>query len=78
MNKEKILRKENLEMCFKAFDLDNSGKISVEEIAEIFKKGKSKPEDIEAFQNIIKDADKNGDGEISFKEFKDLMMKFFK
>ena len=78
MNKEKILRKENLEMCFKAFDLDNSGKISVEEIAEIFKKGKSKPEDIAAFQNIIKDADKNGDGEISFKEFKDLMMKFFK
>ena len=78
INKEKSLRKENLEMCFKAFDLDNSGTISLNEIMEIFKKGNKEADDVKAFQSIMKEADKNGDGEISFQEFKELMMKFFK
>ena len=34
-------------------------------------------EEIEALKKMIGDADANGDGEISFKEFKDLMRKFF-
>ena len=69
MNKEKILKNENLELCFKAFDLDNSGKISLDEIFAIFKRGSKENEDIEAFQNMIKAADENGDGEIDFNEF---------
>ena len=77
ISKEKILRSENLEICFKAFDLDNSGSISVDEISAIFKKGGKDDENIEAFKNIMKEADENGDGEISFAEFKNLMRKFF-
>ena len=80
MNKEKILNNDNLEICFKAFDSDNSGKISLDEISAIFNSGdkeKINKEELEVFKKIIKDADENGDGEISFKEFKDLMRKFF-
>ena len=80
MNKEKILNNDNLEICFKAFDSDNSGKISLDEITAIFNSGDKEnidKEELEAFKKIIRDADENGDGEISFKEFKDLMRKFF-
>ena len=80
MNKEKILNNDNLEICFKAFDSDNSGKISLDEISAIFNsedKEKIDKEELEVFKKMIKDADENGDGEISFKEFKDLMRKFF-
>ena len=80
MNKEKILNNDNLEICFKAFDSDNSGKISLDEITSIFNSGDKEnidKEELEAFKKIIRDADENGDGEISFKEFKDLMRKFF-
>ena len=34
--------------------------------------------DIKVFENMIKEADVNGDGEIEFDEFKDIMEKFFK
>ena len=57
MNKDKILRNENLELCFKAFDLDNSGKISLNEIYAIFKRGAKEGEDLEAFKEMINDAD---------------------
>ena len=39
MNKDKILKNDNLEICFKAFDSDNSGKISLDEISAIFNSG---------------------------------------
>ena len=32
---------------------------------------------LEAFKKILKEADENGDGEISLQEFKNLMKKFF-
>ena len=78
MHKDKILRNENLRLCFNEFDTDGSGKISVDEISNIFKRGeKDNKEDAEAFKKMIKDADENGDGEISFEEFRDIMNKFF-
>ena len=78
INQDKILRNDNLRICFDEFDTDGSGKISVDEISAIFKNGsKENPEDIEAFKNMVKAADENGDGEISFEEFQDIMNKFF-
>ena len=38
MNRDKIIPKKNLESAFKAFDKDNSGAISIDEIMLIFKK----------------------------------------
>ena len=80
MNKEKILKNENLELCFKAFDSDNSGKISLDEMSAIFSSGnkdRRNKEELEMLKKMMKEADDNGDGEISFEEFKDLMKKFF-
>lgn len=77
INKEKIINEQNLELCFKAFDLDGSGTISLDELTYIFKKGDKSSNDIEAFKKILAEADENGDGEISFDEFKDIMGKFF-
>jgi len=78
MNQEKIMRNDNLKMCFDEFDTDHSGKISLDEIGNIFKRGgNDNEEDMEAFKNMIKAADENGDGEISFEEFQEIMNKFF-
>ena len=49
------LKNENLEICFKAFDSDNSGKISLDEISAIFSNGdkeKMNKEEIEALKKI--------------------------
>jgi calcium-dependent protein kinase len=75
INREKILSQKNLEMAFQAFDKDGSGKISTEEIMQIFNNTDLKDKSV--FEKILKDADDNGDGEISYEEFKDLMTKFF-
>ena len=78
INKDKILRNDNLKICFNEFDTDGSGKISVDEISAIFKKGnRQNTEDLEIFKNMIKEADENGDGEISFEEFTEIMNRFF-
>ena len=41
INKEKIMSNERLEFAFKTFDSDGSGKISVDEIMDIFTDRKS-------------------------------------
>ena len=50
----------------------------VDEIMDIFTKGTKNNEGInrEVFAKMVKDADDNGDGEISFQEFKTIMKKF--
>ena len=78
ISKDKILRNDNLKICFDEFDTDKSGKISVDEVSSIFKQGNNENNnDMEAFKNMVKNADENGDGEISFEEFQDIMNKFF-
>ena len=79
INKEKIMSNERLEIAFKTFDSDGSGKISVDEIMDIFTKGAKNKEGInkEVFEKMVKGADENGDGEITFTEFKAIMKKFF-
>jgi calcium-dependent protein kinase len=73
INRDKVLMKENLECAFKAFDIDNSGNISLEELMALFKN----KTDRSLFEKMIKDIDKNNDGEISFDEFKTIMTNFF-
>ena len=79
MNKEKIMSNENLEIAFKMFDTDGSGKISVDEIMSIFTRGTKNNEGIDksVFLKMINEADENGDGKISFSEFKTIMKNFF-
>lgn len=55
------------------FDKDGSGFISNQEIKEILGFGKAISE--EAVNEIIKQVDENGDGQISFEEFSSMMKK---
>lgn len=73
MNEKNILTNEKLQAAFKMFDKDGSGSISASEIKEVLGFGQSMSE--EAVNDIIKQVDDNGDGEISFDEFAQMMKK---
>ena len=76
MNRNKILSKQNLEYAFRVFDKDGIGSISIEEIISIFKI-KVNDVDKKVFENMMKDADKKGEGDIKFEEFYEIIQKFF-
>ncbi len=73
-NKEKLLTEKRLQQAFNMFDVDKSGYISADELHDILDpitKTKTSKSD---WKNIINDIDENGDGLISFKEFKSIMI----
>jgi calmodulin len=59
---------ENLRRTFEIFDTDGSGKISSTELKQVMEK---LGEELDDFQisEMIREADKDGDGEIDFDEF---------
>lgn len=74
MNKANVNSKEKLEAAFRAFDTDNNGYITADELKRILgDKGSTLSDD--AWNQVIKEVDANGDGKISLKEFKDMMLK---
>lgn len=72
--KEMMKKQENLMTAFKAFDLDNNGLISMNELKEILGK---LSENEESINELICQADTNGDGMIDTKEFIDVMLNCF-
>ena len=70
LDQKSLLSEENLIYAFNFFDKDNTGKISVDKIKNIFIDDKVN-EDV--FRNIFNEIDSNQDGEIDFQEFKDMM-----
>ena len=73
LNKDKLLTTENLQVVFNMFDKDKSGKITPDELKNVL--GKDAKVSAEVWNQIVKDIDGNGDGEISFNEFKIMMNK---
>ena len=73
MNKAKILSKEKLEAAFKAFDLDQSGSITADELKAML--GKHHAYDDQMWIQIIREVDQNGDGVIDLREFSEMMLK---
>ena len=73
MDKKKDLNKTNLELAFKKFDVDGDGHITGEEIKALL------GDQIEEskWEKIIREVDKNGDGEIELKEFTTMMLEHF-
>ena len=55
------------------FDKDNSGVISADEIRDVLCFGSTGNLSTEAVDKIIKQVDENGDGEIQFDEFVQMM-----
>lgn len=75
LNKEKLLSKENIKLAFDLFDQDGSGYISKEELKNVLGRGQSKEVPDNVWSSIIKEIDSNSDGEISFDEFYEVMVK---
>jgi calcium-dependent protein kinase len=71
MNEKNLLTGDKLQAAFKMFDKDGSGMISVEEIKQVLSFGKTISD--AAITEIVKQVDENGDGEISFEEFTNMM-----
>jgi calcium-dependent protein kinase len=76
MEKAIYLKEEKLFNAFRMFDADGSGKISAEELkATLGSDEKFKNLDKSYWENMIKEADKNNDGEIDYNEFLEMMGK---
>ena len=67
-----MLSKDNLEIAFRAFDKDNSGKISADELKAMLDANSEVSEEV--WKALIAEADQNGDGEIEFREFSRLLL----
>lgn len=68
-----MLQDDKLEQAFKVYDKDGSGSISTEEIKDIIGVGKKIPTAV--WTEVVMEVDANGDGEVSFDEFKTMMRK---
>lgn len=77
-NREILLSKNNLDVAFKIFDADGNGSISLDELKAVFARGSASGKTEEVWNEIMKSADANNDGEIDFKEFENAMMEVLK
>jgi calcium-dependent protein kinase len=68
INMGKLDRDENLVKAFEHFDEDGNGKISREELTKALKGLQ-----MTNIDEILKEVDQNGDGEIDYKEFCTMM-----
>ena len=72
IDKEKLLTEKNLKIAFDLFDRDKSGGISCSELKCILGGSNLQTKDV-VWKSIIQEIDENGDGQISFEEFKNMM-----
>lgn len=72
--KEMLLCQKNLENAFKTFDLDENGKLTLDEMAQILGNGVIDEENI---KKLLVQMDLNNDGEVDFNEFKIAMKSCF-
>ena len=73
INKEKILTEKNLKLAFDVFDRDKSGGISQNELKYILGEDNVNAKD-NLWQKMIQQIDLNQDGQISYEEFRKMMM----
>ncbi|CDW91278.1 protein kinase domain containing protein [Stylonychia lemnae] len=78
LNVAQMVHEDKLKEVFNLFDIDHSGTITVDEIKKILgnSKGKSNPnDDIDdnEWDRVLEEVDKDGNGEISFEEFKEMI-----
>jgi calcium-dependent protein kinase len=74
IKKETLFDDKYLKFAFSFFDKDGSGQITVSEIKEVFCGG-NKNVNHEDLERLINEVDTNGDGQVSYEEFKEMMFK---
>ena len=73
IDKEKLLTKEKLQSAFNLFDKDGGGTINATEVKNVLNSGQNLDEDV--WEKIINEVDNDGNGEIDFEEFCEMMQK---
>jgi calcium-dependent protein kinase len=84
MERNIYLKEEKLWAAFKMFDKDGNGKISAAELRDVLGSinhssilisldDENFKSDLKVFEQMIKEADLNGDGEIDYNEFLKMM-----
>ena len=73
MDKKKLLKEENIMETFMLFDKDGSGKITLDELKIILTGNSDVKENV--WEEMVLSIDQNSDGEISYREFKQMMNK---
>lgn len=68
-----LLSQERLTAAFKAYDTDNSGTISMKEIKQMLQGDEQVGDDV--WNEVLREADTNGDGVIDLDEFKSMMLR---
>ena len=74
VNYENVVTDKNLKYAFEYFDKDHSGYLSPDEVKEILGLNGDSKKMMNVVSDIIKSVDLNGDGKISYDEFKKMMM----
>ena len=72
MKKEQLLNEDMLTKAFKLFDLDGNGYITINELKETMS---LQITNNQQWIDLVKEVDQDGDCQISFKEFKEMMEK---
>ena len=72
--RESLFTNSNLKAAFDFFDLDKNGFISFKEVQEVL--GLREDVDINVINELKREIEKNGDEDISFEEFKAIMISF--
>jgi len=72
LDKQLYMQEDLCWAAFRVFDRDGNGKISKEEIAQVLGSGIAGSAELESAA-LVEDFDTNGDGEIDFEEFMDMM-----
>mmetsp|Transcript_1047 Transcript_1047/g.932 ORF Transcript_1047/g.932 Transcript_1047/m.932 type:complete len:204 (-) Transcript_1047:102-713(-) len=75
LDKKKYIQEDRLWGAFRVFDRDGDGKITRQELAEVLNNGDVGDIVDGHIDEILKQADANGDGEIDFDEFVAMMEK---
>ena len=72
-SREKLITTDKINLAFKLMDKNQDGFLGVEDLREIFDGDGSKEIKEEVFRSLIHEADTDGDGQISLKEFNYVM-----
>ncbi|KAL0484619.1 polcalcin [Acrasis kona] len=65
-----------VDSCFKRIDIDRSGQLTEEELGNMLKL-LGEPSTPEHTKRLMKEIDTNGDGRVSWLEFRESMAKYF-
>ncbi len=71
----KLLNEEKLKEAFELFDVDHSGTITTDEIKKVLGGNSASNIDDNEWERIMEEVDADGNGEISFEEFKLMVYK---